>query len=118
MLFFVSMQILQAPTTTAKLKETAAALFGDMVKAVVDVDRRLIALDAELNSDLEALLLENGSSQNALWGINLYPDLKAEEFVEFDSLINIRPSQKNMGRGVNDKATREKIIDIVQQWIK
>ncbi|OGX34631.1 MAG: hypothetical protein A3C36_07755 [Omnitrophica WOR_2 bacterium RIFCSPHIGHO2_02_FULL_52_10] len=112
------MKILQAPITTSELKKTAAALFGDMAKAVVDVDRRLIALDAELHSDLEALLLENGSSQNSLWGINLYPGRGADEFVEFDSMINIRPSQRNMGRGVDDQATRQKIMNIVHQWMK
>jgi hypothetical protein len=89
-----------------------------MVKAVVDVDHRVIALDAELHSDLEALLLENGSTQNSLWGINLYPDRGADEFVEFDSMINIRPSQRNMGRGVDDQATRQKIMNIVGQWVK
>lgn len=112
------MKILQTSTTTGELKKTAAVLFGDMVKAVVDVDRRLIALDAELHSDLEALLLENGSSQNSLWGINLYPDRRADEFIEFDSMINIRPSQRNMNRGVDDQATRQNIANIVRQWVK
>ena len=93
-------------------------MFGDMVKAVVDVDRRLIAIDAELHSDLEALLLDNGSSQNSLWGINFYPDLMPDEFIEFDSMINMRPSQKNMSRNVEDNITRQKIIEIAHQWIK
>ena len=60
----------------------AASGFGDMVKAVVDVDRQLLAIDADLHADLESLLLESGSAQNSLWGINLYPD-EAEDFVEF-----------------------------------
>jgi hypothetical protein len=71
----------------------AAATFGNMIKAVVDVNRELIAVDAELHSDLEALLLEDGSKQKNIWGINLYPDMHGEELVKFDSLINIRPSQ-------------------------
>ena len=88
-----------------------------MVKAVVDVDRGLLAVDGELHSDLEALLLDDGSKQEALWGINLYPDEDGEDFVEFDSLINIRPWQGNRGRGVSDPEIQQKIRDVVAQWI-
>lgn len=95
-----------------------AALFGNMVKAVVDVDRELIAVDAELHSDLETLLLENGSKQKSLWGINLYPDAEIDEFVEFDSMINMRPSQGNRSRGIENKEICKKIIEIVAGKIK
>jgi len=101
----------------SQLKTMAAATFGDMVKAVVDVDRELIAVDGELHSDLEALLLEDGSRQKNLWGINLYPDLKDEDFVELDSLINIRPSQGNRSRGVENEEIRKKILHIVAKRI-
>ena len=97
------------------LKQMAEQLFGDMVKAVVDVDRQLIAVDAELHSDLEALLLEDGSKQRNLWGINLYPDMKEKEFIEFDSMINIRPSQGNRSRSVEDEALRKKIVALVEK---
>ena len=50
------------------LKAMAASSFGNMVKAVVDVDRELLAVDAALHSDLEALLIETGSKQKNLWG--------------------------------------------------
>ena len=95
----------------------AAATFGDMVKAVVDVDRELIAVDAELHSDLEAMLLDNGSKQNNVWGINLYPDMRGDDFVEFDSLINIRPSQGNRSRGVENEEIRKKVVSIVAERI-
>lgn len=111
------MQILEKPITIDTLKIIAAEIFGDMVKAVVDVNRGLVAVDAELHSDLEALLLENGSRQGDLWGVNFYPDLEADDFIEFDSMINMRPSQGNMGRGVEDEAVREKIIEIVRTWV-
>ena len=93
-------------------------MFGNMVKAVVDVDRELLAVNAELHSDLEALLLENGSKRKNLWGINLYPELVDSEFIEFDSMINMRPSQGNRSRGVDDKATAQKIVAIVSKRIK
>jgi hypothetical protein len=103
--------------TLLELKQMAASMFGDMVKAVVDVDREVIAVDAELHSDLEALLLQDGSNQKGLWGINLYPELKGDEFVEFDSMINMRPSQNNRSRGVDDESVRRKIIEIVSKRV-
>jgi hypothetical protein len=95
-----------------------ADLGGDMVKAVVDVDKNLIAVDAELHSDLEALLLDNGSKQKDLWGINLYPEMGGDEFIEFDSMINVRPSHGNKSRGVTDEDTRKKIIEIIAKRVK
>ena len=74
--------------------------------------------DAELHSDLEALLLESGSRQKDVWGINIYPDLKGDGFIEFDSMINMRPSQKNRSRGVEDAEVRKQIIAIVRGKIK
>jgi len=111
------MKIIRETLTLDELKEMAA-LFGNMVKAVVDVDRGLIAVDAELHSDLEALLLEDGSGQRDLWGINFYPDMRRDEFIEFDSMINMRPSQGNKSRGVDNEEIREKIIGIATERIK
>jgi hypothetical protein len=111
------MKIIDKIITLNELEKMAADTFIDMVKAVVDVDRGLIAIDAELHSDLEALLLGNGSRQKDLWGINLYPDMHGEDFIEFDSMINIRPSQENMSRGVDSKETCDKIIDIVNKVV-
>jgi len=84
----------------------------------VDIDLELVAIDAELHSDLEAALLENGSEQKNLWGINFYPDASGEDFVEFDSMINVRPSQGNRSQGVESEEIRGKIVQIVSQRIK
>ena len=100
-----------------ELENMASDLFGDMVKGVVDVGKESIALDAELHSDLEAALLEKGSSQKDLWGINIYPGLSGEDMVEFDALINIRPSQNNCSRGVEDPGIQEKINEIVHKRV-
>ena len=91
----------------------AEGRFGNLVKAVVDVERKVMAVDGELHADEEALLLENGSSQENLWGINIYPDLEGQERIEFDSVINIRPSQGNRSRGVDDPMIRERIVQAV-----
>ena len=96
----------------------AAAGFGNMVKAVVDIEAELLAVDAELHADLEALFLQEGSLQANVWGINLYPELSGEEFVEFDSMINVRPSQNNKSRGVDSEAIRTQILKIVGKRVK
>ena len=96
----------------------AAALFGNLVKGVVDVERMVLALDAELHSDLEAILLQNGSQQRDLWGINLYPEEPPDTLIEFDSLINVRPSQNNRSRGVEDAETRQRITHVIELRIR
>ena len=111
------MKIITQKLTLAEFNQMAATGFGNLVKAVVDIDRELLAVDAELHSDLEALLLENGSRQKSLWGINLYPEMTGDDFVEFDSMINMRPSQGNRSRGVDNLETRKTIIKIVSKWV-
>lgn len=111
------MKIITEAITLAELRKMAA-LFPDMVKAVVDIDRKIMAADAELHSDLEALLISGGSKQENLWGINLYPDLGGNDFIEFDSMINLRPARGNRSRGVDDQKIRERISEIVTKIIK
>jgi len=112
------MKIITESITADDLAEMARARFGDMVKAVVDVERRTMALGAELHADEEAALLEAGSEQDDLWGINLYPDdIGGPGFIEFDSMINIRPSRGNRSRGVDDAVVREQIAQIVAELI-
>ena len=109
------MKIIQDAVKLEELKQMAEQRFGNLVKAVVDIDRELMAVDAELHADLETLLLEDGSTQKSLWGINLYPELIGNDFIELDSMINMRPSQGNRSRGVVDEVIRKKIISIVEK---
>ena len=112
------MKIMTEILTMEELKQMATATFGNLVKAVVDIDREIIAVDAELHSDLEALLLEDGSKQKNLWGINLYPEIQGDDFIEFDSMINMRPSQGNRSRSIENEEMRNKIIAIVVKRVK
>ena len=112
------MTILTEPISENELRTLAGKTFGDMIKGVVDVGKKQLALDAELHADLEAFLLEQGSEQKNLWGINLYPGLLDDDFVEFDSMINLRPSQGNRSRGVEDAGIQQQIRDVVFQWVK
>src|SRR4051812_31557344 len=101
-LYFMPIKLIEKQVDKSVLFETAKERFGDLVKAVVDIERKIMMIGAELHSDEEALLLEQGSRQQDLWGINLYPDKTGSDLIEFDSMINLRPSQGNMSRGVND----------------
>ena len=92
--------------------------FGVMVKATVDVEREVLALGGELHCDEEALLLEDGSEQGHLWGINIYPEKSEADRIEFDSMINVRPSQNNRSRGVENPETQERILQIVSKLIR
>lgn len=111
------MQILQKSISRAELTSLAQNTFGEMVKAVADVKREIIALDADLHADLEQMLLKNGSAQEDLWGFNLWVEAEGEDFIEFDSLINIRSWQGNPTRGVSDPKVRAAIKAIVNKFI-
>lgn len=114
------MKILDKEISQEEMFGGAEVLFdGEMVKGVVDIAQGLVAADAELHADLEKLLLENGSRQEDLWGVNFWKDADViEDFIEFDSMINIRPRQGNRSRYVEDEGNRQKIIEVVKKWVK
>ncbi len=100
-----------------ELKKMSEKMFGELVKAVVDIKKEIMLVDAELHADQEKKLLDDGSEQKHLWGINLYPQEQGKSFIEFDSMINLRPSWGNRSRGVDDKNIRKKIIEIVNKLV-
>jgi len=110
--------IIDSPINTPRLAEMAEESFGDMVKGVVDIKRRQLALGGGLHADEEAALIAQGSAQQDLWGINIYHEKPRLEWIEFDSMINIRPRMGNRSRGVEDASTRQLIIEIVNSLIK
>jgi len=95
-----------------------AEKFGNLVKAVVDVGKKIMVVDAELHADQEAFLIRQGSKQEDLWGINLYPGKKGKDWIEFDSMINLRPSQNNLSRGIDDPQIRKQITNVVDALVK
>ena len=107
------MKIVTDKITLEELKLMSSRMFGNLVKAVVDVEKGIIAVDAELHADEEALLLKEGSKQEFLWGINLYPEISGDDWLEFDSMINLRPSRGNRSRGVENPQIQQKIREIV-----
>ena len=111
-------KIVKNPITKVELKKIAEERFGDLAKAVVDVGQEIMAVGGELHADIETLLMENENSlRKDTWGINLYPENSEEDFVEFDSMINLKPALGNRTRNVEDKEMREKIKLIVSKLI-
>lgn len=111
------MEILRSRTGRKNIAENFCSIFKTMSKAVVDVEKGILAIDGELHSDQESELLAGGSKQEDLWGINIYPSRSREDFIEFTSLVNIRPHQANFSMEVENQAIREKIRTIVFELI-
>jgi len=111
--------IVRQHVTLADVAAHARDSYGDFVKAVVDIQRQLMAMGGEMHADDEALLIDDGSGQSDLWGINLYPEEHGSDgFIEYDSMINLRPRQGNRTTGVDDRATREKIAAVVARLVQ
>lgn len=111
------MKVIEDKITIKELEAMASNMFGNLVKAVVDIEKELIVVDAELHSDQESFLLSQGSKQENLWGINIYPKLEEDRRIEFDSMINLRPTQNNYSRSVEDFDIQKKIVHIVNSKI-
>ena len=112
------MKIVESQITIDELKEMSNKMFGNLVKAVVDAEKEIMAVDGELHAEEQELLIENGSKCENLWGINIYPDNKDEDWVEFDSMINLKPGLGHRTRGMENPEIREKIIKIVNKLVK
>lgn len=113
----MAIKIIKKAISKKELFNIAKDQFGDLVKAVVDIEKEIVAIGGELHADEEALLLQNGSNQENLWGINIYPDKTEDNFIEFDSMINVRPSQNNRSRGIESAEIQLKIREIVSKLI-
>ena len=104
--------------SVSELRTMSDKMSEPLVKGVVDINDRLLVVDAEMHVDQEQFLLERGSEQRDLWGINLWPgQYGTDGFIEFDSMINIRPWQDNRSRSVENHALRERITAIVIEKI-
>jgi len=113
-----AIEIVRKSVGLPHLRALAEGLFGDLVKAVVDVDRGIMAIAGELHADEEALLLDDGSAQASLWGINLYPaEHGTPGWIEFDSMVNVRPRQGNRSRSVDDPEVRDRIAAIIERLV-
>lgn len=111
-------KIVKDSISKKELLDIAKKQFGDLVKAVVDVEQEIMAVGGQMHADEEVVLMEEeGSKREDTWGINLYPGKNGEEFIEFDSIVNLKPSFNNRSRGVDDPEIKEKIKNIVKKLV-
>ena len=114
---FMEIFIIQDTITKDALADIAKEQFGDFVKAVVDLKQEIMAIGGELHADAEARLLAHGSQQENVWGVNLYPSQSEGEWIVYDSMINVRPSQGNRSRGIEDPNIRAEIKKVIQKLV-
>lgn len=114
----MAIKIIKSPIRKSEIIEIASKGFGDLVKAVIDVEKEIMAIGGELHADEEVLLMEQENSKREYtWGINIYPKKLKEEMIEFDSMINLKPSFGNHSRDIENTEIKEKIKEIVQKLI-
>ena len=109
--------VLERSIAPVELRRVVDLYFGDMVKIVVDIRRRVAAVGGELHADAEQVLLSQGSAQADLWGANYYPGRGPEGCLEYTALINIRPSRGNRSMEIQDTETRRAVREITHALI-
>lgn len=111
-------ELIDKAITLIRLRDIIAKGYGNMVKAVADVELGVMVIGHEMHYEGEEFLLERGSEQKDLWGFNIYADLAKEDWIEYDSMINIRPNDGNKSRSVEDPTIQAKIKEIVYRLIQ
>jgi len=112
------MKFVDTTISKEELTKMSQSFAGGLVKAVVDIKKEVMIVDAPMHADEEKELLDLGSNQDDLWGINLYPNLTDENFIEFDSMINVRPRLNNFTRGIDSDKLQNKIRSIIIKLVK
>jgi len=104
--------------TQDKVTQLAHDSYGEMVKAVADIEKNILAIGGEYHADAEKILLEQGSIQQNLWGFNIYPEKDRTSWLEYYSLINIRPRQNNKSQIIESEEVKQKIKKLVKDMIE
>ena len=101
-----------------ELKEMAQKMDGNLVKADVDVVKKLVVIDMPMHFEGEQMLLQKGSRQEDLWGINLFPQkFGSDEFIMYESMINIKVHHNNPSMSVKSKEIKTRIRSIVDEVV-
>lgn len=101
----------------SELRQLANDIYADMVKAVVDIQLKVIAVGGLMHADWEQFLLDRGSKQEKLWGFNIFPDKASKYRLQYNSLINIRPRDGNLKPDIQNEDLKNKIKNIVDAII-
>lgn len=107
------MIIIANKQVTPEQIQQMAADYDGYIKFVVDISQKILAGGGERHVEGEQKLLELGSKQDDLWGGGI--DLETKE-IDYNSMINLRPSQNNPSREVLSDTIRKKIDEIVHSF--
>ncbi len=113
----MNIKVVPDSITLEELKEIAQEFYFPLVKGVVDIEKKIVAFGGEYHADANNILIESGSSQKDVWGFNVQLNQPRATWLEYTSLINIRPASGNRTIEVEDEVVRGKIKEIVDQKI-
>lgn len=105
--------IIQKKATDEEIKKMSED-FDGYIKAVIDIERGILAVGGKRHFEGEQKLLGVGSKQQDLWGGGV--DLKTNE-IDYNSIINLRPSQDNPSRDIMSAEIRKKFDKIIKDLI-
>ena len=108
-------RIIKELKTKNQLKELNQERFNYLAKVIVNIERKIIAIDGDLHSDGK-VLLEADSKQENVWSINIYHDFSRDQWIKFGSIINIRRNHNNLSRFIKDENIRKKITGVVNKF--
>ena len=88
--------------------------WGDFVKVVIDIEKKILSIGCELHIDCADDLVTDGSERKNLWGANIYP---IEKKIDFISMINIRPLDNNRSMEIQIPEIKEKVEGVIKEFI-
>lgn len=94
-----------------KLKEQ----FEFYIKTVIDIEKKVCSAGCDRHFESEKLLLEQGSKQDDLWGGGIDVETKS---IDFNSFINIRPTQNNTSNEIQSEEIRRKYEELSKFFFK
>lgn len=114
----MKIKIVEDKISLQELREIAEEFYVTMVKGVIDIEKEIIAFGGEYHADANEVIIESGSRQSDVWGFNIYFNRPRDSWIEYISLINIRPQAGNMEMEIQDNTVRNKIKTIINSKIK
>lgn len=114
----MEIKIIKEKISKEELEKIAEENFGNMIKGAVDIEKKIVALGGELHIDASEKLIQTGSEQQDIWGFNIYIDRPRENWLEFNSLINIKPAADNRSADIEKEDVKNKIKEIISEIIE
>jgi hypothetical protein len=104
--------------SVAELQKMAQKMDGNIVKADVDLAKNIVIVDMPMHFEGEQELLQKGSDQQNLWGINLLPaKYGTDQFIIYESMINIKVHQNNPSITIKSTTIRNQIKNIIERVV-